>query len=73
MKLRSLNIERFRAIEAMNLSFEDPFGEVRPLTVIAGPNGIGKTSVLYAVVQTLRPARQVRELTSGSLFLTGGR
>lgn len=27
---------------------------VRPLTVIAGPNGSGKTSVLFAIVQALR-------------------
>lgn len=35
-------------------------GRFRPLTVLAGPNGCGKTSVLYAVVQALRGAMRAR-------------
>ena len=35
-------------------------GRTRPVTVLAGPNGCGKTSVLYAIVQALRGAMRVR-------------
>ena len=54
MKLRALHIERYRAIRSLDLSFLDQLGRVRPVTVLAGPNGSGKTSVLYAIVQVLR-------------------
>lgn len=54
MKLWSVQIHRFRAIEDLTIRFEDAFGRVRPVTVLAGPNGCGKTSVLFAIVQTLR-------------------
>ena len=35
-------------------------GRVRPISVIAGPNGSGKTSVLFAIVQALRGALNAR-------------
>lgn len=54
MKLWSVQIHRFRAIEDLTIRFDDAFGRVRPVTVLAGPNGCGKTSVLFAIVQTLR-------------------
>ena len=54
MKLRRLHIERYRAIRSLELSFLDPLGRVRPVTVLAGPNGSGKTSILIAIVQALR-------------------
>ncbi len=54
MKLRRLHIERYRAIRSPELSFLDPLGRVRPVTVLAGPNGSGKTSILIAIVQALR-------------------
>lgn len=54
MKLRRLKIEGFRAIEELDLSFLDVFGNVRPVTVLAGPNGCGKTSSLFAIVDALR-------------------
>lgn len=54
MKLRKIGIHNFRAIENQSISFEDAFGRVRPITVLAGPNGCGKTSVLFAIVQGLR-------------------
>lgn len=54
MKLRSISIENFRAIEKLSLSFLDDFGQVRPVTVLAGPNGSGKTSVLFAILHALR-------------------
>lgn len=54
MKLRELNIEKFRAIDTTHLSFEDALGTIQPITVLAGPKGCGKTSILFAVVQALR-------------------
>jgi energy-coupling factor transporter ATP-binding protein EcfA2 len=54
MKLRKLQIQNFRAIRDLTLSFEDPVGRIRPITVLAGPNGCGKTSVVFAIVQALR-------------------
>ncbi len=54
MRLRSVTIRNFRAIDTLTLDFFDPIGRIRPLTVIAGPNGCGKTSLLFGVVQALR-------------------
>jgi len=60
MKLRRLAIDNFRAIRHTEISFEDPLGRMRPMTVLAGPNGSGKTSVLFAIVQTLRYVMRYR-------------
>ncbi len=54
MKLRELTIKRYRSIEDLHISFLDAKGTVRPVTVLAGPNGCGKTTVLFGIVQTLR-------------------
>ena len=54
MKIVSLTIDNYRAIEHLELPFSDVFGKVRNITVLAGPNGCGKTSVLFAIVQALR-------------------
>lgn len=54
MRLRSVTVRNFRAIDTLTLDFCDPIGRVRPLTVIAGPNGCGKTSLLFGIVQALR-------------------
>jgi energy-coupling factor transporter ATP-binding protein EcfA2 len=54
MQLRRLRIENYRAIKKRDFSFEDALGRIRPVTVLAGPNGCGKTSVLWAIVQALR-------------------
>jgi energy-coupling factor transporter ATP-binding protein EcfA2 len=54
MRLRSLRIRNFRAIDDLPLDLTDDFGNVRPLLVLAGPNGSGKTSVLFAIAQSLR-------------------
>ncbi len=53
MKLRKLRVQNFRAIKDLTLSFEDQLGRIRPITVLAGPNGCGKTSVLFAIVNAL--------------------
>ena len=60
MILRELNIEKFRAIDSTHLSFEDAFGKIQPITVLAGPNGCGKTSILFAVIQALRGLMRYR-------------
>jgi putative AbiEii toxin of type IV toxin-antitoxin system/AAA ATPase-like protein len=60
MKLREINIQKFRSIENMRLSFENALGGLQPVTVLAGPNGSGKTSVLFAIVQALRGLTKYR-------------
>jgi predicted ATPase len=60
MHVRRLKIENFRAIRSQELRFDDALGRIRPITVIAGPNGCGKTSVLFAIVQALRGALRAR-------------
>ncbi|NNM88669.1 MAG: ATP-binding protein [Phycisphaerae bacterium] len=60
MHIKHLDIENFRAISSRAFDFTDGSGRVRPLTVLAAPNGAGKTSVLYAIVQTLRGAMGAR-------------
>jgi ABC-type branched-subunit amino acid transport system ATPase component len=54
MKLRKVRIQNFRAIKETEIVFADALGAIRPITVLAGPNGSGKTSVLYAIIQSLR-------------------
>ena len=54
MKLNRLVIDNFRALKHAELGFADGLGNIRPMTVLAGPNGCGKTSVIFAIVQTLR-------------------
>ncbi|NOT00594.1 MAG: AAA family ATPase [Phycisphaerales bacterium] len=54
MKLINLQIKKFRAIDQLDLSLLDAIGRPRPITVVAGPNGSGKTSILFAIVNALR-------------------
>jgi hypothetical protein len=54
MKLINTSIQRFRAIENLSLSFLDDLGRPRSATVFAGPNGSGKTSILFAIINALR-------------------
>lgn len=60
MHLRRIEIQNYRAIHRQDIPFEDALGRVRPVTVIAGPNGSGKTTVLLAIVQALRGALGAR-------------
>jgi hypothetical protein len=60
MKIVSVTIENFRAIERLPLSFVDGLGRVRQTTVIAGPNGAGKTSTLFAITNALGGATGYR-------------
>ena len=56
MHIRHLNISGFRAIKSGSFDFTDGLGKIRPVTVLAAQNGAGKTSALYAIVQSLRGA-----------------
>ncbi len=49
MKIRRLTVRNFRGIEDQTVDFTDADGEVRPLTVIVGPNRSGKTTLLDAL------------------------
>jgi len=49
MKLHSLEIKNFRAIEDISLDFTDLLSRTRPINLIVGPNGSGKTSILDAI------------------------
>jgi len=54
MRVESVHIRNFRAIGELKLQFADDVGAMRPVTVLAGPNGCGKTTTLFAIVQALR-------------------
>lgn len=54
MRIASLTVSNFRAIENQRFEFEDRLGRPQPVTVIAGPNGAGKTSLLFAITNALR-------------------
>ena len=49
MKLHSLAIENFRAINKQFFNFTDYLGRPRTISLIVGPNGSGKTSILDAI------------------------
>jgi hypothetical protein len=52
MKLRRALIENFKGIRRLEIHFEAS-GSVRPLTVLVGDNGSGKTTALQAIALTL--------------------
>lgn len=56
MKIRELSLKRVRHfVEPVSLRFDDlTTGEVRPITVLTGSNGCGKTTVLEAIVSAIR-------------------
>lgn len=49
MKLHSLEIENFRAIKKISVDFTDYLSRPRPISLLVGPNGSGKTSILDAI------------------------
>ena len=52
MQIARVRIQKFKGIDDLDLSFEDD-GVIRPLTVLIGDNGSGKTTVLQAVALVL--------------------
>lgn len=62
MRLEHATIRNFKVLRDLSLSFMLPSGEPRPLTLLLGDNGSGKTTALQAIALTLSLAtRRVRE------------
>jgi predicted ATPase len=53
MRLEHAQIQNFKTIRDLSLSFLAPSGEPRALTLLLGDNGSGKTTVLQAIGLTL--------------------
>src|SRR5438270_11912941 len=59
--IREIEIENFRGIEHLSLSFATPGGDASDIAVLAGPNGSGKTTVLEACLLALGRGRLIPE------------
>ena len=59
-----VQINGFRGIDGLELSFCDPKGEPNSVVVLGGPNGCGKTTVLEACLMAIGGANKV----TGSLM-----
>lgn len=53
MKISRLEIENFKGISSLSLDLCDASGAPRPLTLLLGDNGTGKTTVLQAIALVL--------------------
>src|SRR5205814_9850330 len=69
--LREIEIENFRGIEHLSLSFTTPRGDASDIAVLAGPNGSGKTAVLEACLIALGRGRFVGETDERRLVRAG--
>ncbi len=49
MKLAKIIIDNFRQIEHLELDFTDALGRVRDISLLVGPNGCGKSTILEAI------------------------
>lgn len=69
MKLAKLRVENFRqlgsAVKPFELDFTDPLGRVRDFTLLVGPNGCGKTTILDAIAAALGPTLEMPTLRPG--------
>lgn len=59
MKLKQVSIRNFKRIDRFDIDFTDSLGRIRDITVIAGPNGCGKTTILDAIAYPLSRIMQV--------------
>ena len=59
MKLKKVSIRNFKRIDRFDINFTDNLGRIRDITVIAGPNGCGKTTILDAIAYPLCRMMQV--------------
>ncbi|TGO02497.1 ATP-binding protein [Candidatus Thiomargarita nelsonii] len=54
MKIHTLKIQNFRAIENSAFDFTDSLSKPKKINLIVGPNGSGKTSILDAILMLVR-------------------
>ncbi len=59
MQISHVRIQNFRQFEDLKLDFTDPLGRVRDLTLLIGPNGSGKTTVLDAIAAAIGPTTEL--------------
>jgi len=62
MKIHTLTIKNFRAIEELSIDFTNNQSQPRPVTLIVGPNGSGKTSILDAILMVVRTSENFKNL-----------
>lgn len=65
MKLRKIRIDNFRQVSTWEHSFMDSLGRVRDVTLLVGPNGSGKTSILDAIAAAFYPLTRINALRPG--------
>jgi len=69
MKLAKLRIENFRQLGSIAKPFEvdftDALGRVREFTLLVGPNGCGKTTILDAIAAAIGPTLEMPTLRPG--------
>jgi len=54
MKIHTLKIQNFRAIQDQSFDFTDSISKPNKINLIVGPNGSGKTSILDAILMVIR-------------------
>jgi energy-coupling factor transporter ATP-binding protein EcfA2 len=65
MQVARALIEDFRHIEQLDLDFTDSLGRVRDTTMLIGPNGCGKTTVLDALAAAIGPTTELPSTRPG--------